>query len=116
METKTNNQILAEWMGLCWHESVNGLDCYKCKNGHPSFPADLTHPQYDSPHTARKVLDEIVAKIADDPKLRDGFVDALYGELSRFDDVIVLHALSLTPDQIVRAVVACIQGEQNDNT
>lgn len=118
---ETINQAIAEFMGLCWHEIDrpqygDSSNCNKCeKFTHFRFQHGEIlieqNPDYCSPDSPRRLLDEVVAKVVE--KIGAVQFSNFIADLRRphpvdryeFADCII----RATPEQIARAIYAVIK-------
>ncbi len=117
----TNNEInrrIAEFMGLCWHHSDSQeWCCEKMMQERPKNRLALmySNPDYCSPDSPRRLLDEVVAKLSRTHRL--AFIQTLADEThvrlaahcepysdATFDKYALFQLTTASPERIATAI------------
>jgi hypothetical protein len=109
------NEIIHEWMGLCWHEfdrtsELGFLFCLKCKTViYPHWRSSVNYCSDDSP---RKLLNGVLEKIWNHEKVELGilFVAKVF-ELGDENHSFFRILLGLNAHQIASAIAEVLESE-----
>lgn len=119
---KTSNELIAEFMGLCWHEFKDDEDgtyhCEKCNYRPTCVPAEAINrlPDYTSPDSPRRLLDEAEAKcieVAGIDVYGRALTEIAFQNGVNSDTEHAAFLITATPAQRVAAIIAAIGGEKD---